>query len=340
MRAVVFGGVGKGISVQDLPAPAAKGEHDVLIRVEECGICGSDLAILEGRHPSKPPVVLGHELSGEAVAVGAGVSNIAKGDHVVVDPNLSCGVCTPCRLGRRNMCENMVELGISRNGGFAEHVLVPEASVYKIDRGLTWQAGALIEPLSCVVHGFSRSRVKPDETAVVYGAGPMGLLWVAMLQKAGVRRIISVELSAKRRDAARRLGAHATIDPVREDPVEAIRRETGGAGADVAVEMIGRGETVESAARAVGVGGRVVIMGVARKEATSQVAPFDLMVKEVEIIGSNATNNGFIPAIRLIESGFIPVEKIVSHELAIAEAQKAFELCRTGEGLKVLIRPG
>lgn len=339
MRAVVFGGVSKGISVTDAAAPDARDDHDVLIRVKECGICGSDLGILEGRHPSKPPVILGHELSGEVAAVGRAVANVVPGDHVVVDPNLSCGMCVPCRLGRRNMCHNMVEMGITRDGGFAELMVAPDTFTYRVDPKLSWQAGALIEPLSCVVHGFWRSRVKPDETAVVYGAGPMGLLWVALLKRAGVRKIMSVELSQSRSEAARKLGAHVTIDPAREDPVAAVMRETGGGGADVAVEMIGRGETVESAAKAVGIGGRVVIMGVARREARAQVAPFDLMLKEVEVIGSNATATGFVPAIRLIESGAIPVEGIVSHELGIAEAEKAFELCRTGQGLKVLLRP-
>jgi threonine dehydrogenase-like Zn-dependent dehydrogenase len=181
--------------------------------------------------------------------------------------------------------------------------------------------------------------VKPDETAVVYGAGPMGLIWVAMLKRAGVRKIISVDLAEKRRAAAKNLGADFTIDPARDDPVAAVQRETDGQGADVAVEMIGRAETVESSVRSVGLGGRVVIMGVSRKDARAQVAPFELMAKEVEIIGSNANAAGFIPAIRLLESGLIPVDAIVSHELGIADAQKAFDLCKSGEGLKVLIRP-
>lgn len=339
MKAVVFSGVGKGIAVQDVPVPTIKDEHDVLIRIRECGICGSDLAILEGRHPSHPPVILGHELSGEVLAVGTAVANVAPGDHVVVDPNLSCGVCVPCRLGRRNMCQNMVEMGISRDGGFAEQMVAPDTFTYKVDRKLSWQEGALIEPLACVAHGFARSRIKPDETAVVYGAGPMGLLWVAMLKRAGVRKIMSVELSQKRRDAARALGADVVIDPAKEDPVGAVMNQTEGVGADVAVEMIGRAETVENAVRAAGMGGRVIIMGVARKEAKAQVAPFELMLKEVEVIGSNANATGFVPAIRLIQSGEIPVEKIVSHELPIGEAVRAFDLCRSGEGLKVLIRP-
>ena len=136
--------------------------------------------------------------------------------------------------------------------------------------------------------------------------------------------------------------AHCTWHKkTREPPIRRrVIRASDGAGADVAVEMIGRAETVEAASKSVGVGGRVVIMGVARKEARAQVAPFELMLKEAEIIGSNANAYGFVPAIRLIESGSIPVDKIVSHELPIADALKAFDLCSKGEGLKVLIRPG
>ncbi len=339
MKAVVFKEVGKGVTVDEVGPPKVEDDRTVLIRVRECGICGSDLAILEGRHPSKPPVILGHELSGEVVETGARVSGIGVGDHVVVDPNVSCGLCENCRLGRRNMCLNMIELGITRNGAFAELMAAPEQFVYKIDPRLSWKEGALVEPLACVVHGFARSRVKPDETAVVYGAGPMGLLWVSMLKRAGVRKIMSVDLAEKRRAVAGKLGADVTIDPAAEEPVARVERETGGMGADVAVEMIGRAETVESAVRSVGPGGRVVIMGVARKEARAQVAPFELMAREVEILGSNANATDFIPAIRLIEGGAIPVDDIVSHELDISEALKGFELCRTGQGMKVMIRP-
>lgn len=339
MIAVMFREVGKGIAVEEVAAPNVSSDRDVLIRVKECGICGSDLAILEGRHPSKPPVILGHESSGEVVKVGSSVTAVAPGDHVVVDPNLSCGLCIPCRLGRRNMCLNMIELGITKNGGFAELMVAPQEFVYRVDPSLSWKTGALVEPLACVVHGFERSRIKPDETAVVYGAGPMGLLWVALLKRAGVRKIISVDLAEKRRLAATSLGAGYAVDPAKEDPVAAVQRETGGQGADVAVEMVGRAETVESSVRSVGLGGRVVIMGVSRKDARAQFAPFDHMAKEVEILGSNANSHGFIPAIRLLESGAIPVDGIVSHELGIADAKAAFELCRSGEGLKVLIRP-
>jgi 2-desacetyl-2-hydroxyethyl bacteriochlorophyllide A dehydrogenase len=339
MRAAVFREHGKDVMVEETPKPAIEGGRDVLVEVKACGICGSDLAILEGRHHSKPPVILGHELSGVVDAVGPDVQGITPGDHVVVDPNLSCGSCVECRLGRRNMCQRMVELGITRDGGFAEALRAPLEAVYKIDDRISWKAAALVEPLSCVVHGFAKTRIKPEETAVVYGAGPMGLLWISLLKRAGARKVISVEPAERRRAAARDLGADLTVDPAAQDPVHAVSEATDGRGADVAVEMVGRRETTESGVRSVGAGGRVVVMGVARHEVRSVVSPFEIMANEIEILGSNANSYGFVPAIRMVESNALPVEKIVSHELSLEGIQEAFNMCRSGEALKVLVHP-
>jgi len=182
--------------------------------------------------------------------------------------------------------------------------------------------------------------VRQDETAVICGAGPMGLLWVALLKRAGVRRIISVDLAEGRRRMAEGLGADVSIDAVTEDPVAMVETETEGRGADLAVEMIGRPGTFEKAVLSVGPGGREEVMGVARREDRAQIGPFELMVKEVEVLGSNANAAAFIPAIRLIEAGAIRVEDIVSDELAISEALDGFGVCRSGKGAKVMIRPG
>ena len=339
MRAVVFKGVERGISVEEVGVPQLDSKNEVLISVMECGICGSDLAILEGRHPSRPPVILGHELSGKVVSVGEGMEGLKVGDHVVVDPNVSCGLCPNCRSGRRNMCENLREIGITSNGGFAELMAAPQKSCYVVDEAMSWKEGALVEPLACVLHGFEKSRVRPDQSAAVFGAGPMGLLWVCLLKRAGVRRIIAVDPAEKRRRAAEGLGADRVVDPSAEDAVVAVERETKGRGADLAIEMVGRQETFEDAVKCVGLGGRVVVMGVARKETKGQVTQFEVMSREAVIMGSNASTVEFPPAIRLIEAGAIPTGVIVSHEFRIEEAQRGFDLCRAGEAIKAMIKP-
>jgi 2-desacetyl-2-hydroxyethyl bacteriochlorophyllide A dehydrogenase len=338
MQAAVFKGLEEGLKVEHREKPSPK-ENEVLIRVHACGICGSDLAILEGRHPSKPPVILGHELGGEVEEVGVAVKSVKIGDHVVVDPNVTCGRCRNCRDGRKNMCENMIELGITKDGAFTRYMVAPENSVYRIPSDLDWKSAALIEPLSCVVHGFKKTRVKPFETAVVYGAGPMGLLWVSMLKHVGTRKVISVDIADKRRKIAEKLGADVSINPLEENPVARVEKETDGIGADVGVEVIGRPETVENTIRSLGPGGRAVIMGVTKKGLTAPIGPFDVMAREIEIYGSNANLDGFIPAIRLVESGVIPVDEIISHEISVTDIQRAISLCRSGEAMKILIIP-
>jgi L-iditol 2-dehydrogenase len=339
LRAAIFKGVRAGVSVEEVPDPRP-GTNGVLIGVRDCGICGSDLAILEGRHNSKPPVILGHELSGEVKEVADGVKGLKVGDHVVVDPNVNCGICGECRSGRRNMCLDLVEIGITSDGGFAELMSAPEMACHAVDPGLSWKEGALVEPLACVVHGFERSRARPDESAVVYGAGPMGLLWVLLLKRAGLRMVVSVDPAKTRREAAMGLGADVTVDPSTQEAVAEVERLTGGRGADIAVEMVGRTETFENAVRSVGTGGRVVVMGVARRETRGLVSQFDVMSREVTIVGSNASSFEFPSAIRLIQDRVVPADDIVSHELGIDEIQRGFDLCRAGEAMKVMIKVG
>jgi threonine dehydrogenase-like Zn-dependent dehydrogenase len=301
-------------------------------------MCGTDLAILEGRHPAKPPVVLGHECAGEVAEVGKSVSSVHVGDHVVVDPNLRCGVCRYCRSDRPNLCENLVSIGEDINGGFASLMLAPEKAVYRIPGDMDWNTAALAEPFSCIVNGFLRARVKPADTAVVYGAGPMGLFWVSLFSKAGASKIMSVEIAPKRREAAKKVGAHVTIDPSHEDPVKRVLEETGGLGADVGVEVIGKIETVEAALRSSASGGRVVIMGTCRPEAAAKFSPFDLMRYEKDILGSHTQAASFRTAIDMLNADFVPVQTIVTHQIPLKEIDRAFTLNKTGEAVKTVVR--
>src|SRR5271157_6118281 len=241
-----FEGIEGGVRVVEVEAPVASGSDDVIVRMRACGMCGTDLAVLEGRHPAKPPVILGHECAGEVSEVGKDVKSVSLGDHVVVDPNLRCGVCKYCRSDRPNLCENLVSIVEDIDGGFANYLRAPEGVVYKVPMEMGWKTAAMTEPFSCVVNGFLRARVRPSDTAVVFGAGPMGLFWVSLFRKAGARKIMSVEIAAVRREAAKRVGADVTIDPSREDPVKRVLEETDGFGADVGVEVIGKVETVEA----------------------------------------------------------------------------------------------
>jgi len=337
MLGAVFKGMNEGVSVAELDAPTASAPNDVVIRMRACGMCGTDLAILEGRSPAKPPVILGHECAGEVSEVGGSVKSLAPGDHVVVDPNLKCGVCRYCRSDRPNLCETLVSIGEDINGGFATFMLAPERAVYKIPEKMEWKTAALTEPFSCIVNGFLRARVKPSDTAVVYGAGPMGLFWVSLLRKAGARKIMSVEVAPKRREAARNVGADVTFDPSSEDPVKRVMEETGGLGADVGVEVVGKIETVEAAIHSSAHGGRVVIMGTCRPDAVARFSPYDIMRYEKDILGSHTQAASFRNAIEMLDSGFVPVDVIVTHQIPLQEIGKAFSLNKKGEAVKTII---
>ena len=327
----------EGVKVVELDAPKISGPSDAVIRMRACGMCGTDLAILEGRHPAKPPVILGHECVGEVSEIGGNVSSVVVGDHVVVDPNLRCGVCRYCRSDRPNLCENLVSIGEDINGGYATFLLAPEKAVYKLPPKMDWITAALTEPFSCIVNGFLRARVKPADTAVVYGGGPMGLFWLSLLLKAGARKVMSVEIAPKRREAAKKVGAHVTIDPSNEDPVKRVHEETGGLGADVGVEVIGKVETVEAAIRSSANGGRVVIMGTCRPEATARFSPFDLMRYEKDILGSHTQAASFRTAIEMLDAGFVPVSTIVTHQIPLKEIDRAFTLNKTAESVKTVV---
>jgi threonine dehydrogenase-like Zn-dependent dehydrogenase len=332
-----FEGIEGGVKVVEVDAPAASGRNDVIIRMRACGMCGTDLAVLEGRHPAKPPVILGHECAGEVSEVGKDVKSVSVGDHVAVDPNLRCGVCRYCRSDRPNLCENLVSIGEDIDGGFANYMRAPEGAVFKVPKEMLWRTAAMAEPFSCVVNGFLRARVKPSDTAVVYGAGPMGLFWVSLLGKAGARKIIAVEVAPRRREAALNVGADVTIDPSSENPVKRVKEETGGQGADVAVEVIGKIETVEAAIQSSAYGGRVVIMGTCRPDAIAKFSPFDIMRYEKDILGTHTQAASFRSAIEMLDAGFVPVDVIVTHEIPLKEIDKAFSLNRKGEAVKTII---
>ncbi len=335
MLGALYLGKDKGMKIAELEKPVISGPDDVIIKMRACGICGSDLHTLELTLPK--PVVLGHECAGEVAEVGRAVRNVAIGDHVVVDPNFYCGTCRNCLYGRTNLCENLVELGVLANGGFAEYLLVPGRFAMKISRDVDWTTAAVVEPLSCVIHGFLKARLVPGQSAVVFGAGPIGLLWVYLLRRAGAKMIISVDISSIRRKAAADLGADVAVDPLIENTFDRVKKETQGYGVNVAVEAIGKAETVESAVRSLANGGRAILMGVASRDALARISPLAVMGREIEILGTNSQVHSFLDAIRLIESREFPTKKFVSHELPLSDIVQAFDMNRKGESLKTII---
>ena len=338
MSAAVFHGVKEGLRVEERAAPTIKSADEVLLEIKACGLCGTDPAILDGRHPSSPPVILGHEYGGVVVDVGKSVHEVKPGDHVVVDPNVKCGQCGFCRSGKQNLCENITTLGIYIDGGFAKYNVAPQSAVYKIPEDMDWRDAALVEPVSCVLNGMGRSGVKLGSSIAIIGAGPIGLIWVALARNAGAARIIVSESMPARQEAARKLGADMVLDPGKQDIVEAVHAETG-KGVNVAVEVIGKPSTVEQAVRILSPGGRAVVFGTCPKESEIRLDPYELMRHEKEIVGSYAANFTFRPAIEVMYHKQVRSDILLTHHFKIEEIEKAIRAHRAGDAIKALVTP-
>ena len=338
MTAAVFRGVTEGLKVEERAVPVAKNADDVLIEVKACGLCGTDPAILEGRHPSSPPVILGHEYGGVVLEVGKAVHSVRPGDHVVVDPNVKCGQCRFCRSGKQNLCENMTTLGIFLDGGFAQYNIAPQSAVYRVPKDMDWRDAALVEPVSCVINGIRRSGIGLGKSVAVIGAGPIGLIWIALARNAGAAKIIVGETMPARQEAAKKLGADIILDPRKTDIVKTVKQETEN-GVDVAVEVVGNPSTVQQAIQMLNFGGRAVLFGTCPEKADVRIDPYDLMRHEKEIVGSFIANYTFGPAIETMYKKQVRSDILFTHEFKVSEIHKAIDVHKAGQSIKVLITP-
>ena len=335
MEAAVFRGDGR-LSIETVPVPRIRRDDDVLLRVLACGVCGTDLHILSvpPGHPATPGVVLGHEYTGEVVEVGPAVTHLRPGDRVVVDANLKCGHCLACRCGRAHMCANMTTLGIYLDGGFAPYNVAPAAALHPIDPSVPPHLAAFAEILSCVVNGARKVRMGPGDTVVILGAGPAGLLFTQMARAAGARVVVA-EVSPYRQRFARECGADLVVNPAAEDLVQAVMAVTKG-GADVVIDAVG--SQFAAALPLVRRQGQVLLFGM---DATAQapVRQVDITRNEIEVRGTYIADGTFPAAIRLIEAGVLPLEKLITHRVSVKELPAALGALRRREAIKVIVEP-
>ncbi|RJQ76441.1 zinc-dependent alcohol dehydrogenase family protein [Amycolatopsis panacis] len=330
MRAAIVDRPGE-IRVGEVPDPKP-GERQVVVKVGACGICGTDLHIADGHFPPTPyPIVPGHEFAGEIVELGADVPGEWKvGDRVAVDPSIYCGYCTPCRSGHGNLCANWNATGDTVNGAFAEYVAVPADTCHRMPDSLSWEQGALVEPVSCAVHGVRRIGVEAGERFLIVGAGTMGLIMQQLLQRAGAQ-VTMVDRNAARLPRATDLGATA----VAED-VSALDGER----YDAAVDCTGAVPAIESAFDALRRGGRLLVFGVAPAEARVALSPFRIYNDEITVVGSMAVLNSYGTALDLVANGYIDTEALITDTLPLEQYPEALAKMRSGTGLKIQVLPG
>lgn len=320
MKALVYAGPKKA-ELRDVETGEKK-EGQIKIDIIYCGVCGSDIGIYLGTHPrAKAPLVFGHEFLGVAAEDG---KRIKKGDRVVPYPLLSCGHCKACRNGNEHVCNTLGLIGIDVDGGMCESVYVDEDVLYKVPEGVSDKAAAVIEPLAVLVHAIHMSGFEPLDTAVVAGAGPIGMLCAVMLKHAGASQIFISDVAEKRLEAARELGM-IPVNPLKEDLGAVVKAATDGEGCDVFFECSGAAAAAVQMTDVTRVRGKICMVSVHKQP--HEVNLRDVNFKEQTLVGTRVyTKDEFGQAMELTKKLKSQLEKIVTHVVPLRESEKVFDM--------------
>ena len=342
MKAAMLYGV-KDLRIEDVETPKV-GAGEVLVRVKAATTCGTDLKIFHRGYVEKViklPTVFGHEWAGEVVEVGEGLEWPRKGMRVRAGNSAPCLRCVMCGKGKYNLCENMIWLW----GAYAEYIKVPahmvRVNMQEIPLHISYEEAAITEPLACVLHGVEEARVKLGDSVAIIGAGPIGLLHLLTVKKMGAEKVIMVDVVEERLEFAKKLGADATVNAGRENVEEKIRGLTGGYGADVVIEAIGKPETWEQALKLVRKGGTVLEFGGCPPGTEIRVDAEQLHYGETTVLGTfHATPLHFRKALNLIASKTIDVAPLITRKMPLERIREAFEILSTAKNeIKIAIQP-
>ncbi len=328
----------------DMPVPSI-GNEEVLLRVGGCGICGSDVDIIEGTRPREVtayPVVLGHEFSGLVVEVGAAARTVKPGDKVAVDTLVGCKTCRNCQRGWTSHCLTAFDqLGCTKPGGMAEYAAVPERLVYKMPDHMDPVEIALAEPASCAAHGVSKAQIRPGDSVVIVGAGPIGALALQTSRLFSPATLILIEIDARKLELGRQLGATHVIDATKQDVTQAVMDITRGLGANAIIECTGRLQPIQQASSYVGTKGRIVVIGVP-PETKFEINFLRLLSQDAVFRPSNGyTTDIWLWVLDLLANGFYDANTILTHRLHLHEVERAFDILRERSecAIKVIISP-
>ncbi len=335
MNALVIDSPGSA-TVKQVPTPAP-GPGEVLIRVAAAGVCGTDLHIYHGEYEAQYPIIPGHEFAGTVAALGPGVDEFCVGQRVAADPNIFCHGCAYCRREMHNQCLNLRAVGVTTDGAFAEYVLAPCTVVYDIG-DLPFEHAAFIEPLSCVVYAMQRARPAPGDRVLLFGAGPMGCLLAQILRRSGAAQLVVADRVLERLALAEQLGATDVVQA--DEALDGRLRALSPGGYDFVIDATGVPAVVERAFAYLRPRATLFIFGVCPAGARISIRPYDVFRNDWRIIGSFANCYTFQESIRLVQSGTVQVEPLISHRLPLSEAAAAFTSVQEDpHRIKVLITP-
>ncbi|HSM57583.1 MAG TPA: zinc-binding dehydrogenase [Candidatus Sulfomarinibacteraceae bacterium] len=342
MKALLKYSPGPGnLAVRDIPEPDP-GPGQVRIEVKAAGICGTDLHIYKDEFKTRPPVVLGHEVAGRIDRVGPGVEGLTPGDRVTTETYFStCGRCRYCRRGRNNLCLERRSIGSAVDGGFTRYLVVPAQNVHHLPPNVDFEAGALTEPLACVVHGvLSRPSVRPGDVAIIAGPGAIGLLTLQLVKAAGATAVVlGTGRDGARLQLASELGADHALNVEEEDPAHLLGDITvEGLGADVVYECSGAGPAARQLLRCVRRRGRYVQIGLFGRPISWNLD--QVCYKELAVSGSNASvPQAWIRALQLMAQGVVHTDVLITHRFDITQWEEAFALFDSKQGVKTLLKP-
>ncbi len=339
MLAVVKEKPGFGFTLKEVDIPEPKSD-EVLVKVKSVGICGTDIPIFKGIRKVDYPLIPGHEFSGIIEKIGEDVRNFNVGDRVVPGLVVHCGCCRYCKMGLESLCDQLYEIGIHVDGAFAEYVVAPEKTLHRLPDNMTFDQGALIDPIASAYRPVRKAAIRSSDVVVIYGPGPIGLYALLIARAEGARKLVVVGTNGDedRLALAKTMGADLTINAMAQDPVSGIHEFTNGAMADVVIEATGVAAVVETCLKSLRKGGRLSLAGIFHKETT--VALGDLVRRELNIRGSICyTWLDFQACINLVADGRMNVDPTVTHKFPLHDIDKALALAFERKSIKIILHP-
>ncbi len=326
MRAAVITGVGQ-VEVAEVADPRP-GPREVVVDVAACGLCGTDLHILQGEFAPTLPIVPGHEFAGVVAEIGSEVTELSVGDRVAVDPSLYCHECRMCRRGRNNLCERWAAIGVSVAGGAAEYALAPVANCVRLPDSVRTEDAALIEPLSCAVRGYDVLRTELASRVLIYGSGTMGLMMLELAKLTGAASVDVLDTNPVRLETARALGVTAAA---------ATADELDRGGWDLVIDATGNQHAIQDGLGRVAKGGTFLQFGVSDYATRVTIEPYKIYNQEITITGSMAVLHSFERAADLFAAGVLDPDVFISHRVPLADYPAALDMFRAGQGRKIQV---